>query len=257
LASKLMGYTNSGKPIEPSSPQAQKAAPIADAPVAKSAPPAAKATPVNTSVLPFASFYKVNFKQIKEQGFQSIYDKFPKAKAPQSSQKSSPAAVPIHHKPSVGTWVKPLPKYVAGVKVNYSSAPSPAPTVKDKEAARVEWATKPSVGTWLKPFTRKSAATAPAPPAARPAQVGGPTKDWALKPSAGTWVARPIKINQAAIQRSKAQWVLKPSVGTWLAPRFVEEEVVEEEPRAMVLTTQVMMGPSFYGMGLRPMMAFI
>jgi len=189
---------------------------------------AAKETPCITSVIPFASFYKVNFKQINDGGFQSIYDKFPKSKillSKQSSQKSAEAS--LYHKPSVGTWINRLPKYLNGVMVNSS----PATAMKNTPAA-------PAHATRLE-------------------QVGGPTKDWALKPSAGTWVARPVKINQAAIQKSKKEWVLKPSVGTWLSPRFVEEEVEEEQSRAMVLTTQVMMGPSFYGMGLRPMTTFI
>jgi len=259
LASKLLEHTKSEKrpPLEISSPQPQKLEHVGTA--AKPAPPATKDTPHNTLVVPFASFYKDNFKQIKGQAFQSIYDKFPKPKVPQSKQSSEKSsAAPLCHKPSVGTWVKTLPKYVDGVKVNCSAAPA----VKDTAAASTNWTTKPSVGTWLKPIAKKSIPAVAAPssapaPATRPEPVGGPTKDWALKPSAGTWVARPVKINQAAIQKAKKEWVLKPSVGTWLSTRFVEEEVEEEKPKAMVLTTQVMMGPAFYGMGLRPMMAFI
>jgi len=232
--------------------------------VAKSAP----AQPAVVAVLPFKSFYQSNFKFMDAGSFARFHSKFPAKHAKPSPPAAAPKPANMRMRPSIGTWMMPLPRNKQAAKA--------APVVEVKKPQSAPFMLKPSVGTWLvktppkvkivvPKFTQKASVgtwlspipvrlqrsmreAAAASQAATPPTAYKPT--FRHKPSVATWLAAlPEPVTE------EAAFHLRPSVGTWLmALPPAEEEVVPEAPNAMVMSSMNRFGAAFSSLGLRPMM---
>merc|ERR1712151_429056 len=103
-------------------------------------------------------------------------------------------------KPSVGTWIMTVPKYMQ-VKIDKKTAEIPASTTAADIAVAVQ---------------------------------SGPSKTYVMAPSVGTWLAKPREVQ---VQKEEVKsWKFRPSVGSWLMAPVVDEpgedQVHEEEVTA-------------------------
>jgi len=251
--------------------------------IAKSEPRAA-ATP--KAVASFGSYYIKHFKP--RAGLEALHSRFP---APKASKQSKPAAAvqvqparPFTTRPSVGTWLKEVPKAAdsgapqAPVKVKtltpfgpyYNSNLTPeggfdaaharfnvskpevravpqrkAATPESPAKAEAPFKYRASVGTWLLPK--------------KVTGDGSGLADIASSPADAAFVQADSDACPADVCISSFE--MQPSVGTWLCSlpqeRPKKQDKQDKCPKAPgMLSTQVLMGPSFFSMGLQPSVSF-
>jgi len=188
-------------------------------------------------------------------------------------------SVPHATKPSVGTWLMPLPasdelpkdgifglkdgacaaltkaaengelkKALSGMKSSEGASDKAGVSVLEPPASLL-----PSVGTWLaarKPLTKKQAQ----PQSAVPESAPGATPDARYLPSVGTWMTSTAPGLQAEAG-NVASYKFRPSVGSWLQARPEPQDDDEEASRKpIVLPVSMLYGTSFHSTGLRPAM---
>jgi len=176
-------------------------------------------------------------------------------------------------KPSVGTWLQPLPlpfddepapkEAITGLKEEARQALARAAENGDLKKALSDVkgvvpsvpvlpvqpppSLLPSVGTWLasrQPLTKKKVVKEVSP-------VTSPDADTRYLPSVGTWMAK----SSPLLQASKLQtYKFKPSVGSWLQANPETQEEEEEGRRPVMLPLSMLYGGSFHSTGLRPAM---
>mmetsp|Transcript_52696 Transcript_52696/g.97548 ORF Transcript_52696/g.97548 Transcript_52696/m.97548 type:complete len:519 (-) Transcript_52696:22-1578(-) len=164
-----------------------------------------------TSVLPFADYCKANFKACSPQAMGRFHSLFPaQAKpAPKALESAAPKAseppassmkeTENAKRPSVGTWLCSLP--VAQLRKAAPKAIEPAVSAPEQK----RWVHKASVGTWLAHTLVEDPQAPPAPPAAAPA---------APQPVASQ--AKVIASPQLPSSTGPKAMLL-PSVGTWVS----------------------------------------
>jgi len=166
------------------------------------------------AVMPFGSFYQSNFKSMDGAAFARCHSKFPAKHTKAIPPAAAPKPLDMRTRPSVGTWMSPLPRQLRPMQAAPAPAPAPAaaPAADVEKPASVPFMFKPSVGTWLAK-ARQQVEVVPPRSDEKPS-VGA----LLVKTPAQVKVAAPKLDHKPSVECAAPKFDWKPSVGSWLSP---------------------------------------